>query len=246
MSDSDSDESSFLKGLHSITSWLEFIVLPATFMGAYYAYISLVLDIPSDQHGIYYLLGVLIFFFVILVAVVYNIDKDYKEKIRKADGETTKQINALKGAIIDVSKRVDQAKKQSGSSPYVKLAGDTFTLGQLDPYDHPLRKDSLIRAYEMDFDGTGNVLIEFTSTGNAIETWIVDKWHFDRSQYYSQYLHHLNESHSSSIPLLVGGEEPYYLIFVMNSKTFGAKVDFNIMTTDKISCIALCSADIRG
>lgn len=244
MSDSDEQKSSFLKGIHSITSWLEFVVLPATFMGAYFFFISLVLDIPSDQQGIYYLLGVVILFFVILVAVVYNIDKDYKEADEAADDERTKQINALKGAIIDVSKRVDQIKSQS-ATPHVKLAGDTFTLGKLDPSDHVPRKESLIRAYEMYFDGTGNILIEFSSVGNAVETWIVDKWHFDRNQFHSQYLHHLDESNSSSIPLLVGGKEPFYLIFVMNSQTFGAKVDFTITTMDKITCLAMCSAVIR-
>ena len=244
MNGSDREKSSFLKGLHSTTSWLEFVVLPDTFMSAYYALISLVLDIPSDQQGIYYLLGVLILFFVMLVAVIYNIDKDYKERIKEVDEGGTKQINALKGAIIDVSKRMDQIKNQS-ASPYVKLAGDTFTLGKLDSYDHTQRKDPLYRVYQMWFEGIGNVLIEFTSTGRPIETWIVDKWHFERTQLQSQFLHHLDESTGSSIPFYVGDKEPYYLIFQLSSRTFGARVDFSIMTKDKVSCIALCSDIMR-
>ena len=241
MTDSDIRKSSFMKGLQSSHAWLDYILFPATFMGLYYGLLSRFLNIPSDQQVLFYLLGIAFLFQIILFAAIYNIDKDKKKFYSNID----KQINGLKGAITDVSKRSDQTKNDA-PSPYLKLAGDTFTIGDLSKIDGIPRSGILTRAYEIYFDGTGNVLIEFTSTGRPVETWVVDKWHFDRNQYYSQYIHYLSESNSSSIPLIVGGKDPYYLIFTLKAKTNGARVEFSIKTKENVKCLNLCSVEVKA
>lgn len=241
MTDSDIRKSSFMKGLHSSHAWLEYILFPATFMGLYYGLLSRFLNIPPDQQLLFYLLGIAFLFQIILFAAIYNIDKDYK----KDDSNINKQINGMKGAIVDVSRRLDQNKNEA-PSPYVKLAGDTFTIGDLSKIDGIPRTGVLTRAYEIYFDGVGNVLIEFTSTGRPVETWVVDKWHFDRNQYNSQYIHYMDDSNSSSIPLYVGGKDPYYLIFALKAKTNGARVEFSIKTKENVKCLNLCSVEVKA